>query len=102
MNIKPELLLDLLRLASERGIMLEEDLEVVRLSIASKKRTAIEIANDFAAKLTIRIRKSRNESMPPGGPPLRYGELWRWYVDNGGTEPLDGLQDYDRFIEEQG
>ncbi len=99
MPISRELLADLFRLLNEKGVLKTEDIEVFGMQVELRPENSHGFAIDLQAKLVLRIRALAGEKSPPDGPPMKTGELWRWYVENGGTMPLDDLEDPEGFVE---
>lgn len=99
MAISEELLNDLLRIANEKGLLKLEDMEVLQLQTKKRPAQLLDAVHDLAAKLVVRIRHQRGEPLPPEGPTLKVGEMWHWYAENGGTMPLDDLENPEGFVE---
>ena len=98
MPISRELLFDLLQLLNKKGVLKTEDIEVFKMQVDLKPENLHDFGSDLKAKLVLRIRALAGEKPPPDGPPMLEGELWRWYVENGGTMPLDDLEKPEGFV----
>jgi hypothetical protein len=98
MPISTELLADLFRLLNEKGVLKTEDIEVFGMQVDSRPENSHGFALDLQVKIVLRIRTLAGDKLPPDGPPLKTGELWRWYVENGGTMPLDDLENSEGFV----
>ena len=99
MPISSELVIDLLRLAGEKGLLTAEDIEVVNMQSDSRPDCLHGILSDLTVKLILRIRALAGDKPPPDGPPILVGELWRWYVENGGIMSLGDLENPEGFVE---